>query len=274
MGSGGPGGGRQTRHPGGIMQGRRFLYFLLALGAVVGLQAFCLEWRIPAVSPASFAESAEELKVTPKWRYGYVCLWHGAVLVKTRNRPAPAKSAPRDAYFDADTHQIMQRQLATLPRKAAWEIALYAGILWYLFWGWPWLTRALLAAPCTRGRLLLAGVLGWTGLWLVTALPLPLWGYGTPLVTNCLGPGALSASGLPLGAAPAYSSTVSYHGLLTCLAPWMLLGLEPLFLVMPWLPHLSEGLVLWLGGLVTSVTFGFTLRLIRLFFRRRPQPRR
>ena len=243
------------------MPRRRFIYFIVTAGAVLALQAFFLELRVPAIPPVSFAEEAVELKVTPKWRYGYVQLWHGAVLVKARNLDQPAtygRLAPT-AGPEPGIAAIMRRDLDALPGKAALEACLYLALLAYVFFGWGWLKRGLLAQGRTRGRLLMAHVSGWLGFWLIAGAPLLLWGYGTPLFTNCMGPGALSSSGIYLGRVPAYSSTVSYHFLLAALAPACLIPLIPISLALAWLPKFTEGQVLWLRSLPSFLSTSSTV---------------
>jgi len=244
---------------------RRVKYFILAASAVMAVQALCLELRIPAVKPDFFDREAVEIKLTPKWRYGYVQLWHGAVLVKARNHDQPTtcgRLAPT-VVPEPGIAAIMRRDLEALPGKAALEACLYLALLAYVFFGWGWLKRALLAKDRTRERLLMAHVLGWLGLWLIAGAPLLLWGYGTPLLTNCVGPGALSTSGIYLGRVPAYSSTVSYHYLLAALAPLCLILLAPISFALVWLPGITEGQVLWLGGLLLFLSIGLMRALIR-----------
>jgi hypothetical protein len=244
---------------------RRVKGFILAAGAVMAVQALCLELRIPAVKPEFFDREAVEIKLTPKWRYGYVKLWHGAVLVKARNRDIEAeeiwKIPPEGPELDVAA--AMHQELAAFPIKAVLEVFLYVSLLAYVFFGWGWLKQALLAKGHSRGRLLMAHVLGWLGLWLIAGAPLLLWGYGTPLFTNCVGPGALSASGIYLGQAPAYSFTVSYHYLLAALAPVCLIFLAPISFALVWLPGITEGQVLWLGGLLFFLSIGLMRALLR-----------
>jgi hypothetical protein len=238
----------------------RLKYFLLAAGVVLGLQMLCLEFRVPSIRPELYAENAVDLKVTRTWRYGYVQLWHGAVIVKTRNTDHTAKDIwePQSFKSEGAVYSVMQREFQDLPWKAACEAALYLVILAYIFFGWDRLKRTPLARRRSRGRLLLTTVFAWTLLWMIAGLPLLIWGYGTPLFTNCVGPGALSSSGVFLGAAPPYSSTVSYHFLLAALAPLFLMLLAPIFFVLNWLPGITEGQVLWLGGLLFSLSIGLT----------------
>jgi hypothetical protein len=243
----------------------RMKYFILAAAIVLALQILCLEIRTPAVTPEFFNKRAMELKVTRNWRYGFVQLWHGAVLLKTRNHepqtvPA-AQTFPEGPGWEVAA--VMRRELEALPVKAALEACLYISLLAYVFFGWGRLKEALLAKAGSRGRLLLAHVLGWTTLWLIAGLPLLVWGYGTPLFTNCVGPGALSSSGLYLGRAPAYSSTVSYYFLLAVLAPVFLMLLAPISFALTWLPGLTEGQVLWLGGLLFFLSIGLVGALPR-----------
>ena len=240
---------------------RRVTYFILAAGAVMALQALCLEFHIPAVKPDFFAGDAVEIKLTPTWRYGYVQLWHGAVLVKARNLDQPAtcgRLAPTVGP-EPGIAAIMRRDLDALPGKAALEACLYLALLAYVFFGWGWLKRRLLAQGRTRGRLVMAHVLGWLGLWLIAGAPLLLWGYGTPLFTNCMGPGALSSSGMYLGRVPPYSSTVSYHFLLAILAPLCLLPLIPISFALAWLPKITAGQVLWLRSLPSFLSASSTV---------------
>ena len=129
------------------------------------------------------------------------------------------------------------------------------------------LGRSQEAAVVGAAAFTLAGPL--TARWLepasatVAALPLLLWGYGTPLFSNCLGPGALSSSGIFLGAGPAFSSTVSYRGLLMVVAPFLLLGAELACRVASFFPQITEGVVLWLSGLIAFATLGLSLGLYR-----------
>ena len=240
---------------------RRVTYFILAASAVMVLQAFCLDLRVPDVKPDFFVREAVEIKLTPKWRYGYVQLWHGAVLVKARNLDHPTtcgRLAPTVLPMPGIA-AIMRRDLDALPGKAALEACLYLALLAYVFFGWGWLKRGLLAQGRKRGRLLMAHVLGWLGLWLIAGAPLLLWGYGTPLFTNCMGPGALSSSGMYLGRVPPYSSTVSYHFLLAALAPLCLIPLIPISFALAWLAKITEGQVLWLRSLLSFLSTSSTV---------------
>jgi hypothetical protein len=250
-----PGSGSPRSEPGHC----RVLYFILAAGAVLVVQWLCLELRIPAIKPESFAARAVELKVTRPWRYGYVQLWHGAVLVKARNRAIPAGPGwePQVVGSGGEVYGLMQRELQALPRKAGLEAGLYLGLLGYVFFGWGRLQQVVLARRRSRGRVLMAAGLGWTLLWIIAGLPLLLWGYGTPLFTNCVGPGALSCSGVFLGRAPAYGLTVSYHLLLTVVVPWFLALAWPIFWIASHFPRISEGLVVWLAGWQFFLAWGF-----------------
>lgn len=252
----------------------RLPFFFLATGAMLAIQALCLESRIPAVKPEFFKESVVELKVTPKWRYGYIQLWHGSVLVKARNREPEtlqdgfqAEPIPT-GWPDREMAAIMRRELEALPGKAAQEAGLYSGLLWYIFFGWGRLERVFIARGRTRGRLLTARVSGWVILWLIAGMPLLLWGYGTPVFTNCVGPGALSASGISLGQAPGYSSTVSYKLMIGALAPFFLILLAAITPASLWFPNLTEGQFLWLGGLLFFIMVGLARTLLQAGFRR------
>ena len=247
------------------MRTLRFWSIVLVVAAMAGMQALFFHLHIPEVEPSSYLSEAVDLKITPQWRYGYVQLWHGAVLVKAPNGEVLKSSSPENTPEAADDiiSAIMRRELEALPVKAVLETCLYLAILAYVFFGWGWLNRILLAKKHHRGRLLMVQVLGWLVLWLIASAPLLLWGYGTPLFTNCLGPGALSSSGIYLGRAPAYSSTISYRYLLTAMAPLCLTLLAPISFAAPWLPGITEGQVLWLGGLL----FFLGLGLMRAFTR-------
>jgi hypothetical protein len=212
---------------------------------VVGLACVVfLQWQLGAmhrVDARSFDRFAFELERSQAWRYGYVLQYHGAVLVKTRLTPgAPPLRPPRP---DDRLAVAMMLELRGASVRAVAELVFYAA-LWALArfglsrisWPrtrsvtspWPALARAAIAMAA-----------------FVTAAMTPylLAGYGEPLFSNHMGPGAMSSTGL-VPTTGAVVSAVSYGMLLEALLMWPMIAgtwaAEPLS------AHVGVRISLWL----------------------------
>lgn len=240
----------------------RRIIFCAAAAAIVALQWLAFSFQILEIHPETYATYAVELEAGANWRYGYVTSWHGAILVKTPNLGRGGPESPVDPEYEPDREieQIMRRELEALPRKALLELLLYLACLAYACFGMGPMRRTLQGANPGRLRGAAAEALVWVSLWYILAMPLILWGYGTPLFTNCLGPGALSWSGPWYGPTPApYTFTVTYRYLMVGLTwgPSMRFCLAGVSLfIAKLIPEASEGMTVWLSGLLFSSILG------------------
>ena len=250
-----------------IPEKERRIIFCATAAAVVALQWLAFSFRIAEIEPEIYFRRAIELEVSADWRYGYVTSWHGAVLVKTPNRAQEVPEPPVDPEDEPDPEieQIMYQELKALNRKAVLELGLYLGSLLYAFFGMARLRYILLGQDPGRWRVLISEILFWLGLWYILAMPLALWGYGTPLFTNCVGPGALSCTSLDYGTTPAlYSITVTYGPAICAAALPPLLLAEILVSLFHYFPGTSEGMVVWMAGLLFFGGFGFLRGLLSI----------
>jgi hypothetical protein len=154
----------------------RRLIFCAAAAAIVGLQWLAFSSQVVQIDPETYAECAVELQWNADWRYGYVRLWHGAVLVKTPNLGRGSPEPPVDPEYEPDLElkQIMRRELEALPRKALLEFLLYLSCLGYACFAMGPLRRALQGTNPGRLRVVGSEVLVWMGLWYIIAMPLPV----------------------------------------------------------------------------------------------------
>jgi hypothetical protein len=245
-----------------IPEKNRRIIFCAAAVAIVAFQWLAFSFAITEIEPEIYFRRAVELEVSGEWRYGYVYLWHGAVLVKTPNLAQKVPEPPVDPEDEPDLEldRIMREDLEALPRRGLLELLLYLTCLGYACFAMGPVRRALQGTNPGRLRVVSSEVLVWTGLWYIIAMPLPTWGYGTPVFTNCMGPGALSWSGISLGTSPApYSFTVTYTYLMaavTCWLPMLLCIAGVSLLISVLIPGASEGMIIWLSGFLWFSIFG------------------
>lgn len=188
---------------------RRCLFQCAAVALVL-----CAEWlfaSVRSIDESTFDERATELERTGTWRYGYVQLYHGAILVKTALVEGAPPLAPIDA--DDDIAPIMAQELRMVPRKAAFEIGFYAA-LWALWGALSRLRRRLLGPDSTRWRRSAALGVSWALMITTVMAPLLLAGYGEPLFSTWQGPGALSYSSAFGSTVPNWGPSFTYRGVL------------------------------------------------------------
>ena len=197
--------------------------------------------------------------------HGYIVLHHGAVLVKMRNTgPLPSTERPgsqaetdadiggneADMAADDEVRAVMARELDLVAVKTALELALYVALLLWGFFGIRWFRSKLIGGSDRRLRWFAAGVASWIIPWTFAASPLLLLGYGNPLFTNWMGPGALSwSTGYPISWSPGLS--VSYRWFIEMASFWPVLLLATVaHAVMHYLPAMSGGMVVWIAGVL------------------------
>jgi hypothetical protein len=199
----------------------RFLVPLVFAALVVSLQ-----WAlasIPTVNRQEFNRRATELQRTARWRYGYVHQYHGAVLVKTRTRADASQLRPRAAGNRLAA--VMARDLRQRTGKAWLELAFYGGLFVLYRFGRNLLYRVRMRAP--GNRLAFGAAVALATALFVTAVMTPylLYGYGEPLFSNRVGPGALTSTSL-VPTTAAITSAISYRLLLQQLLIWPLMSAE------------------------------------------------
>lgn len=234
----------------------RRIIFCAAAVAIVALQWLAFSFRTPEIDPETYALYAVELEGGADWRYGYVRSWHGAMLVKAPNVDQWAPDPPLDPEYEPDLEldRIMREELEALPRRGLLELLLYLTCLGYACFAMGPARRALQGENPGRFRVVGSEVIVWMGLWYIIAMPLPLWGYGTPVFTNWLGPGALCRTGPWFGPTPVPCNlTITYKYLMVALTHGfsMLLCIAGVsFFISKFIPGVSEGMIIWLSGLL------------------------
>ena len=269
----------RTRH-------RRSILFALTILVMVALQWFSLKDKIRCIDPDKIPLDFVELRTTSEWRTGYVVLHHGAVLVSMPLNTPPA-SAERDAAAEEDESDaagdatggsghvrpcteeeeairlIMGRELDLAPLKAGLELALYVALLFWGFFGARRFRARVLGTGTGRSRACVAGALSWMVGWLIAAAPLVACGYGPPLFSNWMGPGAASwSSGYP--GSWGSGLTVSYRHFIETAALWPMLFLDPaVSFVSRHFPTLGDTLLFLAAGLVFYGAVGGVLTVLR-----------
>ncbi len=188
---------------------------------VVALQ-WGLVW-IPSVDIARFERIATELDRTDRWRYGYVLQHHGAVFARARY---VSGAPPLGPLRRADRlSALMARELRLENWKAGLELLLYAGLFVLCRVGLPRFLGARPWAVRTGLRRCTSAALSGVIVVSVAMAPYLATGYGEPLFSNRIGPGALSYSGLVPATAP-ITSAISYTLYLQVLLIWPLVAAE------------------------------------------------
>jgi hypothetical protein len=228
--------GRYRRAIGLLNREKRIVLFVCALVFVIGMQGLALSRKIPEVKTNLYRERAIDMKVTSEYRYGYSWSGYGAILVKTRNiegaaprTPGKYPSAPgcpageeyvsvlssdEDRIEDETTEPLwvtMKRELDRIPWKFSLELALYLALLFYAFFGVPWLMnrRRFHNWGCVSQCSLMA--VFWMMFWIMVSLPLTLFDYGHPIHANWEGPGGLSFTYVPFKLSTGSGLTISYR---------------------------------------------------------------
>jgi len=243
-----------------LVRGRkRLTYFILALVFVIGMHCCALTMKIRCVEPETYSKLAIDLKITPEYRYGYKWGWHGAILVKTPNvegaspyvleeeppvkgdseEPLPdghstdmdqvVELPPEDqspGLPDRSIKVIMWDELALVLLKFILELALYIAILLYLFFGVRWIRTKLHVDQWKNIGQCLFMAAAWIVFWMLAFFPLGLYGYGYPIHSSWMGPGALVYSYFPSKLSTGSGLTISYRYVIDFLSlyPLMLLA--------------------------------------------------
>jgi hypothetical protein len=159
----------------------------------------------------------------------------------------------------------MSVELKRVLLKAAAETALYLSLVLYGFFLAPWIVARIRARTPRRFLRAVTMALLWALGWTILAAPFLLRGYGYPLYSTWVGPGALSWSG-PYLCSPSFSSglTVSYRGLFEAAAPCFTADMIGATSLPQHLPKKSVGFYLWLLGVIVYGIMGpvccFTIR--------------
>jgi hypothetical protein len=190
---------------------RRLLLWLVVVTAVVVAQSiYCLRVKIPSVSPEVFSEAFVGVGSFWGWNVGYVAGHHGAALARSRGI---AKADAHEPKSCGGLTEAMRRELESVPRKFALEVALYvtlvgaAGLLVTIR---PRAKRRRLAWSMYSPLLLL----------LLAGAPCALWCYGSSIYSNYVGPCWLSCSGGWLTVTLIPADTISYRSFLEA-AAWL-----------------------------------------------------
>jgi hypothetical protein len=204
---------------------------------VVGLAILVFwQWQLgamPRVDAWSFDRFAVELERSQTWRYGYILQHHGAVLVKTRLTPGTAPLRPPRSDDRLAAAMILELRGASL--RAPLELLFYVGLWGLARFVLPRISRPRVESATSRRTALARAGISIAVFVTAAMAPYLLLGYGEPLFSNQMGPGALSSTGLvpPTGAV---LSAVSYGMLLEALLMWPMIAMtwaaEPLSALM------------------------------------------
>jgi hypothetical protein len=187
---------------------KRALYLIAVVACVVVVQVIGLRLRVKLVDSADYRESGTELRVSRKWRYGFLRGQHGAFLV----RVPLASEPPRAGQLpDSEVYDYMKSDLANLPRTTFLESGFYLALGSYLVALAPWVLRRL--APGGTRKWVFGGGLG-VGFGALFLAPQFFLGYGASAFSTYVGPGALSSSGPYARLTFICAETVSYRPLL------------------------------------------------------------
>lgn len=200
---------------------------------VVGLALVGLfQWQLGAIHRVdawSFDWFAVELDRSHAWRYGHILQHHGAVLVKTRLTPeAPPLRLPSP---DDRLSAAMALELRGASLRTVLELLFYAalwGLARFVLPRMPW---PHVRSVTSRWPALARAALTTSAFVTAAMTPYLLTGYGEPLFSNQMGPGALSSTGM-VPTTGAVLSAVSYGMLLEALLMWPMIAMtwaaEPL----------------------------------------------
>jgi hypothetical protein len=243
------------------MKRRTYQIMLWLPVVVIGIQhALGIMSKVQCMPADAYGRIATEIRVTERWRYGYVCGQHGAVLVETRNTTNSKPAQRSDG--DAELSQAMLVELRAYPRRSLLEALLYGFVLTYALVFVPrlrrWLSECSSAWPWAMLRESVFWVCGWT----VLVGPLLWLGYGASIYTTWAGPGFLSYSGpypgMPIGFA---GETVSYRPLLEAVSAWPVVVIQPAWFK-PVIPDMSFPQYIWLAGTVWWGSLGSVVGLV------------
>jgi len=237
-------------------------YVIFSLSLFHGMAVY---FYVQTVDPDTYRKWwTTDLRVTPKWRYGYFQEYHGAHLCKARNLPeaVPKPRTEDEELSDKELTAAMMRQLDDFPRKAWSETLFFAGLVGFIFWLGPWLWRKL-APPGKRPvwAVCLAALLWMLG-WALTLSPFLISNYGASLYTTYAGPGALVYSGPYPGLVSGLGGeTLSYRPILEVICLFPLLFVEATR-IGNWLPASTLPFLL-VAGLMFCGILGAIVGLVR-----------
>jgi hypothetical protein len=218
----------------------------LPVAVIVIHHALGIMSKVQCMPVDTYGRIATEIRVTERWRYGYVCGQHGAVLVKTRNT-TNAKPAQRSAG-DAELSQAMLVELHAYPRRSLLEALLYGVVLAYALVFVPRLRYWLRSSSRAWPLAMLGESAFWVCAWTLLVGPLLWLGYGASLYTTWAGPGFLSYSGPYLGMPSGFAGeTVSYRPLLEAVSAWPVVLFRPVWFT-PVISDMSLAQYIWLAG--------------------------
>ncbi len=242
-----------------LVEKKRLAFFVVSLVLVIGMHWMALSQKIRAVEPAAYRSRAVDLKVTPKYRYGYCWSWHGAVLIKTvnvegaspevldgehpfdfypdkrspdeclaHNGRAPGLSPDEQRAFlqESSVDVIMKDELSLVPLKFTLELALYIVMLMYAFFGVRWMRHRLHDDRSRNFDQCTFTALAWMVFWILVFLPLGLYRYGYPVYSTWEGPGALISSTIPFKMSSGSGLTVSYRHVIEFFSMYPLMFLD------------------------------------------------
>lgn len=229
----------------------RLISFLIIIFVLVLTQRACASAKVDPISADAYS-LVYELKVTPKWRYGFLWDHHGAWLVKTEN---VEEAVPLDSCigWDGLCNELLE-EINLIPLKTILELCLYGVILVYMFWVVPWQRTKFAFLQDSVGKEILVETVLWILGWTILLLPLLLFDYGQSLYTNWIGPGAASWSGMYYEVSGAQGVTISYR---TWLEIIMLLPIKIMDAI-GLLEYLYGMQVKWFIWVVGMLSFGFT----------------
>jgi hypothetical protein len=240
--------------------------------AILLLQWMMLRAKVPTIPEAIYKEDAVDLRVTPKWRYGYAMLHHGAILVRTRNtsnQPTDIPSGPHDEIWSA-----MDNEFRLIPTKTILESLLYLSLLVYALYGSSWLTDKIVAEKKGPLAAFVTKTILWMVAWTIASSPLLVGGYGEPLYSTWIGPGALSYSGPYWRISSGCGLTVSYRPFIEIIATGPRLCAVLIGDSIKHLPKISDRAYLWIAGLIFYGTSGFVLGVFQWLVQVRAAKRR
>lgn len=190
------------------------------------------QWQLgamPHVDAWSFDRFAFELERSHTWRYGYILQHHGAVLVKTRVTPGAAPFLPPNPDDRLATAMTLELRGASV--RAVLELLFYAALWGLARFVLPRTSWSRVQSVASRRPVEVHAAIRMAAFVTVAMAPYLLAGYGEPLFSNQMGPGALSSTGL-VPTTGAVLSAVSYGMLLEALLLWPMIALtwaaEPL----------------------------------------------
>ena len=243
-----------------MVQPSSILVWVILTMALLSVHGCLTVFKIPHLEPDLYVVAATDLSVTDDWRYGFVRLRHGAILVKTSARGLSG-TVLRKALSE-EVHDEMALALQLFPIKAILEAD------FYFFWVYlcvrvlPSIASLLVGGGGWRRPLRYALVAAFS--MFIAVQPLLRLGYGGSFFTNLEGPGAISYTHLDPQMTFIQGGTISYRIFLEALAV-MPARLALATHVDKFLPPMKRGTFLvWGGSLfygVVGLLAGVTAKL-------------